>query len=66
MGRKQKSLAQREIGSKEWDEEMERQNPGWGKQHATRALIGQFPLSAERMKRLTGQAIDPAPLPPLQ
>ncbi|NEX60170.1 hypothetical protein [Noviherbaspirillum galbum] len=66
MGRKHKTLAQSEIGSKKWDEEMERQNPGWGKRHAARALIGQFPIPAERLKRLTGPAIDLNPLPPLK
>jgi hypothetical protein len=53
---KKKTLAQLEIGSKAWDEEMLRQNPGWGTEHAEAGIIDKrFDITKKRIERLTGQ-----------
>jgi hypothetical protein len=53
---KKKSLAQLQIGSKKWDEEMLRQEPDWGRRHAEAGRIdARFKISDDRFKRLVGQ-----------
>jgi hypothetical protein len=51
MGKK-KSLAQLPYPSKEWDDEKERQQPGWGATHGVEAVLSERPISAVRRKRL--------------
>jgi hypothetical protein len=65
MGKKKKSLAQLPYGSKEWDEEMERQNPGWGVRHGINTVFNDWPISQKRKERLRGPVITPEPLPPI-
>nr|GFD51602.1 hypothetical protein [Tanacetum cinerariifolium] len=36
----------------EWDEEMERQNPGWSAWHGVWAKMMELPISEGRLKRL--------------
>jgi len=52
MVKKRKSLAQLPYGSKEWDEEMERQSPGWSAQHGVLAKVLEWPVTEARLKRL--------------
>lgn len=52
MAKKRKPLAQMSYGSKEWDEEMERQNPGWSAQHGVLAKVMEWPVTDARLKRL--------------
>lgn len=60
---KQKNLAQLPYPSKEWDDEKERQQPGWGALHGVTAVLSDQPMSAARRKRLCSypEAIDTNP-----
>lgn len=50
---KHKSLAQLPYPSKEWDDEKERQEPGWAAMHGITARFDERPLSDARRKRLS-------------
>lgn len=52
MTTKKKSLAQLPYGSKEWDEEMERKNPGWSASHGVWAKMMELPIPEARLERL--------------
>lgn len=49
-----KTLAQLPYPSKEWDEEKERQEPGWVGEHGAMALLHGLPMSEARRKRIRG------------
>lgn len=54
---KRKSLAQLPYPSKEWDDEKERQEPGWCRIHATTQLLLEQPISEARRKRISGYPV---------
>lgn len=51
---KKKTLAQLSYPSKEWDDEKERQEPGWGSRNAATALLLSLPQSEARLSRVRG------------
>lgn len=51
---KRRSLAQLPYPSKEWDDEKERQEPGWGARNAATLLLYSVPMSATRLNRVRG------------
>lgn len=57
---KMKTLAQLPYPSKEWDDEMERQQPGWAVVHGvSAALVDGRTMSEARRKRLLGYPTPP-------
>jgi len=51
--RKMRTLAQLPYPSKEWDDEMERQQPGWAAMHGVSAVLDDARIIGEvRRKRL--------------
>jgi hypothetical protein len=63
VAKKTKSLAQLPFGSKEWDDEMTRQHPGWAGVHASLLVLKGFPLSETRKKRLKDYPTEPLVTP---
>jgi len=59
MATKKKSLAQLPYGSKESDDEMERQNPGWSASHGVWAKMMELPVPEARLKRLRDAGEEP-------